>query len=185
MNIAAITDHAKEFLLKHGKHPPVVFVEMEGDESPYILPFANFPFNRTEEREQALFQAARHFALKMRRQLKGKKVMALAFAIEAWGRKQKPGTPYIRPTNAPDRVEILAVTMLDVASMETTASIYEMVRAGGSLDLVTLGEPDKAKSSLLSAFLTGIQTASQEIGMARARLRRVCEEYGMRGGDQS
>ena len=183
MDIDTIITHAKAFLLKHGKHPPVMYVEVEGKADPIMLPFYNFPFTSTRERERGLFTAARFFAQSNKKRLKRTKVTALAFVVEAWGRKQKPGDSYIQPSRAPDRIEILAVTWLDVPSMTLTASMFEMLRSGTSLDLVAIEQPQEARGSLLPAFLVGIETASRPEGDALAKLRQVCDEYAA-GSDE-
>ncbi len=180
MDFQAVTTFAKEVLLESGECHPTVFVEVEGDASPYILPFITFPFRTTEERERGLFAAARHFARKVRKQIKGKKIIHLAFACEGWGAQVQKTDEWVRPSRHPARKEVLFITMLDIATMKQEMSVFEMLRAGESIDLVAMMEkPDEVQSSLLPAFLTGIQTVEQDEGMARAKLRRVCEEYGV------
>lgn len=184
MDIQEITRSARDFLLVHGKHPPTVFVEVEHDEQPHVLPFANFPFDTTEERERGLFAAARRFARVSKKHLKGKRILALAFICEGWGAQVQRGAAWTRPSRHPDRREILFILSLEVASMHQEAAAFEMLRpTGGAIDLVSLAEPEEVCSSLLPAFLTGLQTASLDEGMARAKLRRVCEAYGVRRKD--
>ncbi len=179
MDFQEITDFAKEILLEVGECRPTVFVEIE-DGQPYILPFMNFPFRDTEERERGLFVAARRFAKKVRKQIKGKRIIHLAFACEGWGAQMQKTEKYVRPSQHPARKEVLFITMLDIQTMKQEVIFFEMLRAGESIDLVMLGEkPDEVQSSLLPAFLTGLQTVEQDEGMARAKLRRVCEEYGV------
>ena len=88
---------------------------------------------------------------------------------------------WVRPSQHPARKEVLFITMLDTRTMKQEMSVFEMLRAGGSIDLLSMMEkPNEVRSSLLPAFLTGLSTVEQDEGMARAKLRRVCEEYGVR-----
>ena len=179
MDLEFIVSCAKETLLTVGEHRPVVLIEIEGEATPAICSFADFPFTTTEGREKGMFVAGRRFARKHRKHLKGHAVSHLAFACEGWGRAVSPGTPFVRPSQAADRKEVLIVVLLDVRTMQQQSMMYEMVRTSDALDLLSMGMPDGTKSSLLPAFLVGLQTAQQDEGMARARLRRVCKEYGV------
>jgi hypothetical protein len=89
----------------------------------------------------------------------------LSMVSEAWMSLPKGGKlPAYRPSQDPDRTEVLIITQLTVATRACQMAIYRMVRdqAGTLATLETIGLPGAvtAESPLLEAFLEGYAQAT-------------------------
>jgi hypothetical protein len=142
---------AKDYVLKHGSHPTVLVASGEQGRQYIYLP--DFP-NRSEEKILYLFGAGKQTA-----QFGSVGALSRVFLVmEAWQGKNSN----IRPSQDPNRIEVLVISCLDLATKEQSVVCLEYIRdAKGILrEIKDMVLPDgqtvaKAESPLLPAFVAG------------------------------
>jgi len=146
---------AEEFVLKYGYHPTVLWIQGT-KERKYIL-FEDFP---DEPEAKIGFMA---YAGKTTAEMGNLgNLEQLVLVMEAWMVKLDKGEIYRRPSQHPERIEVLVIGSLDVATQEQRVTAFEYRRdADGMLrELQKYVLPDgstvaQAESPLLSAFIAG------------------------------
>jgi len=97
-------------------------------------------------------------------------IKLLLLASEAWALQLPLGTDHDkvpRPSQHPDRQEILTITELNCQTMQTRSCEFPMVRVGNSVDLLPekrYTEEDNLKAELLEVFLDGYKSGLQCAG---------------------
>ncbi len=157
MKITLLSEKAKEIISRDGYHVPILFVEGTKQTGVSLLDLsmtgdARHLYMRTLGQQFA--REDRHGELKQ-----------LSMVSEAWMSLPKGGKlPAYRPSQDPDRTEVLIITQLTVATRACQMAIYRMVRdqAGTLATLETIGLPGAvtAESPLLEAFLEGYAQAT-------------------------
>jgi len=142
---------AKDFVLRHGYHPPVLWIQGTNGRK-YIL-FEEFP-NEYEEKVALMYVAGKQLA----QQSKMGPLNNVFLVMEAWMGKNRT----IRPSQDPERIEVLIISRLDVLTQEQTVITLEYIRdVDGILrEIKDMVLPDgetaaKAESPLLPAFIAG------------------------------
>ena len=84
-------------------------------------------------------------------------VEQVIYVCEAWS--SPPRTPFIRPSQDPNRTEVLLISALDAKTNTQTLEMYACIRDAKQIviDLKRLPLPEggKVESPLLPAFLAG------------------------------
>lgn len=159
MKIKDITEWAKEFMLKDGKHAPTLFVETDAPQM-VIAELADMP--GTPDARLLYFMAVgRKFAAEH----PGARVREVAFIVMAWANKYVPGQPIpkMRPSQNPDRMELLTISHLIVNadnSMRLDGQMVEIIRdeKGKVRDLYHLpATVEGGQSPILTLFVLGFQ----------------------------
>ncbi len=179
MDIAGLTQIAKEILLERKESRPLLFIELDDGAQPALIIFENFPFTTTGQRRDALFEQGAAFGTAH----KGRHIKQLCFLVEGWvvfARSDQP-RPQCAPSEHPDRVEVLMTHVLDVIppkaagrkpSYKQVGYFIEILR-DGSGDLVDL-LPHKGEAQfehgLLEYFLAGFEGAQLSEKELRAAL---------------
>jgi hypothetical protein len=162
VGIEVIASMAKDHLLKTGGHPPTVLViGTRGTVEGHLeVDMAN---------HQEKVNAMRILGKVLSKERKLGDLRKVFFISEAWiSVPGKPGSNPMRPSLDPNRVEILLVSELDMASKKSSILLYEMVRdQGGELREVIpyQFEDDKkgeTRSYLLEAFVSGYNESLSE-----------------------
>ncbi len=156
MKIEEMTTWAKEFLLQDGTHAPTLFVETEVGQVIAELP--DLP-ETTNQRLSYFLALGRHFAAAH----PGENVRELAFIALSWASKQLPGepAPKLRPSQDPNRVELLMISHLTVNPDHTVkldGQMVEIIRDndGKLRDLFHLpGSVEGGQSPVLVLFVLG------------------------------
>ncbi len=156
MDIQALTQHAKEFLLQDRELAPVLFAELSGKEITLHF-FATFP-NSLRAQRAAMFELGRSHG----KRHKNAEITQLCLIQEVWGQTSACGAPIppYKPSEDPARKEYLLVHVLNVGpgqQYEYQGRFIEILRAGGSIDLAPESEPYEAKEGLLDYFLAGFR----------------------------
>ena len=151
MEIGELVRQAKDFVLRHGGHPTVLVASGENGRLYIYLP--DFP-NNYEEKLLCLFGAGKQAA----QTGSPGKLDKVFLVMEAWQGKNM----HIRPSQDPNRVEVLIISCLDLATKEQSVASLEYIRdAKGILrEIKDMVLPDgqtvaKAESPLLPAFVAG------------------------------
>lgn len=151
---------AKEVLLRDGYHIPTLIVE--GTNDSLILQFDHMAQTHEARAQQLLvagYAVGHDMSLVALRQV--------FFITEAWlSIRNEDGLPEIPPSADPNRIEVLAITGLDLTKQHTSMLLLEMVRNDQD-KLVELREQMQAspgheagysaESPLLDAFVTGFR----------------------------
>ena len=86
-------------------------------------------------------------------------VKQVAFVSEAWTSPAR--TPFVMPSQDPNRMEVLVISALDAATNKQTLEMYTCIRdekqAVVDLKLIELPNEGIAEGPLLSAFLSGFR----------------------------
>lgn len=140
MRIEEITSWAKEFMLKDGTHGPTLFVE-------------------TEARQLYFLALGRRFASDH----PGERVREVTLIIMTWANMQRPGqaAPKLRPSQDPNRMELLMISQLTVNADDSTkldGQLVEIIRDGQGkvCDLYHLPATiEDGQSPILTLFVLG------------------------------
>ncbi len=161
MNIDAIFKLAKETILEDGEHIPMLYVEFAELNELVIAPIIGFGAENqtTFDKQKLLFSIGRALS----KEYLGLKVSCVAFVCEAWTSFVKHGDQfkYERPSEDPNRKEMLLVSTLDASSppnLKQQAYRAEMLRDGSGelVDLLSKSTPlEVGHNRLLTAFLAG------------------------------
>lgn len=156
MDMAVLFEKSKDYLLEHGDHPPVLWIELaRGGLQCFI--FSNFPFDTTEERRQGLFEVGRTIG----HQHPGDEVRQVCLIIEAWSSED----PLFcrKPSRDPKRKEALIAFVINVDGTRQFHSGYqsEIVRQKGTLTLLSYKDINVVSNNLLPAFLDGFASVSK------------------------
>ncbi|MGA7193995.1 MAG: hypothetical protein WBW94_10210 [Anaerolineales bacterium] len=156
-----IASNAKDAVLENGNHVPVLIVE--GSKNIFVIPVEAMPDTHGERLEMMRFVG--QMAAKS-----GKvgNLQQAFFISEGWmsmAREDMP--PEMRPSDDPNRKEVLIISGLQVKERKKSLKLFEMVR-DRSKHVVNLPEilPPQAKDNkveipLLDAFAQGFQFAFQ------------------------
>jgi hypothetical protein len=153
-----VTRVAKEMLLQHGNHVPTLIVEGSKETVvTQVLDVADTNEGRVQQMFEVGYSLARSGEVGTLRQV--------YFVIETWMSTVDPGEqPAIRPSQDPQRKEILLITSVSVPQREQKAAVLEMVRdqTGHLTELRDLPFDDEGvgENRLLTAFVVGFTVAS-------------------------
>lgn len=162
VNFDEIVRLAKETILREGKHGTMLFIQ--GDKNTRITGFGIFP--DTHEGRIAMMQAAGRSAA-----LGGEigRLRQVFMISEGWMSMVMEGKPpNVRPSQDPNRKEVLIVSGLRVEDQLKGLRLYEMRRNfRGKLTDLDEVKPGEGKSGtvdvpLLDAFVEGFQIAFRE-----------------------
>lgn len=160
MDMKYLWQRAKESVLEHGEHIPMIYAETKSNEVFIVAVVGDA--ETADEKRKFLFGAGRKVGLEN----KGKEPVFLCFVNEAWISEQKPGEPrkYKQPSQGPNRREALVAQVMDLTEKPAKQMIYmaEMLRDGSGdlVDLLPNDEPMEAQWTLLPPFLAGWLSAN-------------------------
>lgn len=164
MDIKEVTQDAKDYILEHGEHHPTMYVEFEEKEL-NLMVFADFPYETTFEKQKALFSVG----AKLGQESPGKEIRQIIFVIEAWTstwKKDGEPYPYERPSEDPNRKEVLMVQVMEpnkqTRELKQSVHIIEMLRDGSGelVDLLPRTEQLEVNyNKMLTAFLAGFESS--------------------------
>ena len=149
-----IADAAKEHLLSHGSHPPLLVLDGDAKTVGVDLEFPK----RAERRQELLYVIGLGVA---RTGIVG--ALRQVFLIsEAWMNTVEPGQPFtVMPAGDPKRREVLLISSLRLEARQTRMAIMEMRRdRDGMVRELTDVSPEvaddpTAESPLLNALVDG------------------------------
>ena len=157
LTLEIVAQRVSESTLEHGGHQPTLMIE-DTENQLAILQFGNLP-DTFAEREQQMF--ATGFALAQSGSIGTLKQMF--FVTEGWmSLMTGDKAPERRPSQDPDRQEVLLITQMDVHHRQQGLAIFEMIRdAAYELQALNrysfegaVGE-ERMDSPLLDAFVWG------------------------------
>jgi hypothetical protein len=159
MQIDDLTIWAKEFMLKDGKHAPTLFVETDKPEM-VIAGLADMP-GTPDARLTYFLALGRKFAADH----PGERVREVAFIVMSWASKQEVGkpAPKVRPSQDPNRMELLLISHVTLNADDSVALDGQMVEIlrdgkGKVRDLLQLpGNVEGGQSPMLILFILGFQ----------------------------
>ena len=162
--IEEVVSIAQEVLLEHGNHVPTIIVE--GEKGPVINQLVPFPETH-EGRRERLFIAG----LMLAQSGRVGNLKQVFFISEGWmSLADETGPPQAPPSQDPDRIEVLQITLLEIEANHTDLVLFEMVRDAEEklIELKPLEQPGveeggDVESPLLAAFVDGF-------GRGRARM---------------
>jgi hypothetical protein len=137
-------------MFKFGSHTPTLFVQGTKDKVVMQLPFGEDNLERIEIMTQAGIQLGKSGQIG--------DVEMVVFVDEAWVSPAR--TPYVRPSEDPDRMEVLLITALDPQTSKQTVQMYSCVRdyKGTVIELKPSSTgAAEVESPLLPAFMTGFR----------------------------
>ena len=139
---------AKETMFRFGTCPPMVFARGTKGKVYMPLPDGETLSDRVHIMTQAGIQLAQG----------GKvgEIEQVFYVCEGWSSPAR--TPYVRPSQDPNRAEVLVLSALDAKTNTQTLQMYACIRDAKQavIDLKrALPEDAKAESPLLPAFLAG------------------------------
>ncbi len=172
MNIDFFVEEVKRLILKDGELPFSMFAELDSGEIAVIaiVNEGDTPYDRAYGR----FLSGRVFA---RKKLKKKKIIGLYEANKAW-----MAPPGIRPSQHPERREVVAIAALNAQStgVKQESLTYEIIRdgAGNLIDLLRLNFTEvKSYGVTLPSFMAGVRTAEQDMSLAIHAFRQIWDKY--------
>ena len=161
MDMKDVTRMARAVMLEHGSHYPIVLVE--GSQGGFTGLLKEFP----AEHEAKVEEMARAGAYFVQRQGRIGALRRVFFICEGWMSLAREGkAPEVRPSEDPDRREVLLMTELDVEKAGLGFVILEVIRDPDG-NVVELREMDlgmdgaRAESDLLPAFVAGFWAGSR------------------------
>jgi hypothetical protein len=168
-----VIDTAIKTILEKGEHMPTLYVEYKNREVALIF-MTGVP-DDTLARQKYFFVAGRKVGMES----PGRKVKQLIFADEGWMASHPVDAPspypYKRPSDDPDRKEVLLIQSVDVSNGEVKQSLqtFEMLRGDGTIDLLAGKRMTEDVSCyLLVAFLAGISSADMNDKQFKKFLRK-------------
>ena len=147
---------AQEVLLEHGNNVPTIIAEGEkGSAINQLLPFPQ----THEGRRERLFIAG----LMLAQSGRVGNLKQVFFVSDGWlSLVDETGPPQIPPSQDPDRIEVLQITLLEIEANHTDLVLFEMVRDAEEklIELNPLEQPGveeggAVESPLLAAFVDG------------------------------
>ena len=148
-------------MLEHGSHYPIVLVE--GSQGGFTALLKEFPADHRAKVEE-MARAGAYFAQHQGRIGSLRRVF---FIAEGWMSLAKGGrTAEMRPSEDPNRKEVLLVSQIDVGKVDQGFVILEVRRGtdGKVVELKEMGqgmEDARAESDLLPAFVAGFRAGSR------------------------
>jgi len=161
LTLERITAMAKEMLLRNGAHIPTVLVEgVRNTAAIQIQDLEDTSAKRHIQLAEAGFMLAKTGQLGSLRQV--------FYVGEGWmGREMTKGTaPAIKPSEDPERKEVLLIFSIHVETQEKSLTVFEMLRTGDgqSVDLIELERTQRAESFILEAFVLGYEMGMDTTG---------------------
>jgi hypothetical protein len=155
MDINNIFDKAKQELMKQGCFTPILFVEFF-KAGPIQTLFADFPED-LHQQHVTMFDAGRQVGQERYRD----GLRQVCFVAEAWASDNLD----IEPRHDAKRTAGLFASVLDIENktVRQSAHFAEIVRAGGSIDLLESREID-GDEMLLQGFLAGFVSSKMSDG---------------------
>lgn len=150
MDIEAIAGQMKKMLLERGNIPQIIFVETNQKWCPVIL--TDMPMESTMLKQMYCYSAGRQVA----ETLGDESPKQLVFATEAW--MSENTEKYQTPSEDPDRLEVLHLSILDLKDreMKFSSKDFQILRYAGSVDLAPLPyNVEMAYDKILISFLAG------------------------------
>jgi hypothetical protein len=140
---------AKDSMVKLGGVPPTLFVLGAKHKTYMLLPEGETLPERVHIMTQAGVQLAKSGEVG--------EVEQVVYVSEGWA--SPPRTPFLRPSQDPNRTEVLVISASDAKTNTQTLQMYACIRgakqAVTDLKRLPLPEDAKAESPLLPAFLVG------------------------------
>jgi hypothetical protein len=153
-----VTRIAKETILKHGNHIPTLIAD--GSKRPVFTQIVDMeatPEGRVQQMFTTGFILARSGQVGVLNQV--------FFITEAWlSTATADELPEKRPSEDPQRKEVLLISSFKVSQRQQRSAVIEMVRdsSGKLVDLheIEFGEESEGENRLLTAFVVGFTAAS-------------------------
>src|SRR5580765_144123 len=160
-NILTVLDQAKRYMLKQGKHDPMVFVITKEQQSYRLQVLETQQWNKGAlGRKKALLLLGRSFA--QEECITTEMITALFFVQEMWfvEREKMEDLPD-SPAQEPDRRECLGVLELQTGEQTVEQFFWkvDIIRHGGIIDLGPAQKMEQPESGLLTGFLAGVISA--------------------------
>jgi hypothetical protein len=162
MDITAIMKRAKKLMLKYGNHPPVVLIESKREVSVSVL--KSLP-DTNLDKKKLLFTIGHDLA--MEHDIEPPDVQQLVWICEMWYlsnvREEDIEKVPDHLERVPGRKEGLMVLTLNIdkeRGLSHECRYVEVLRAGGTVDLLPGIVMDDVHSGLLTACLAGVCSAS-------------------------
>lgn len=150
---------AKEQMLAHGEHAPLVFV-FTGRKH-HRLHVTDGWNDDSPSRAKALFLLGRAFA--QAKQVAPGMISAVFLVQEVWTVKRRVGEPELQSSveDQLDRKEALSVLELRTQGpqLRQTGYLADILRQGGAIDLGPTRTMQKVESTLLPSFFAGVGSA--------------------------
>ncbi|MCB9437266.1 MAG: hypothetical protein H6673_09800 [Anaerolineales bacterium] len=161
LSLEQIQTAAREVMLTNGFHLPTIIAQSESAQIVGQVPELG---GSSDEKQAQLF--ALGFLLSQERVLRA--LHQVYLVTEAWSVvfKNPSAVPTeVRPSQHPDRVEVLIIAGLNVIEQIGSLTMYEMVREAEQvvelLEHSIPSEVGEVKSALLEAFVLGFQTGQR------------------------
>lgn len=163
MTINDVVEKAKETILIHGKHVPMLLVE--GAKDNVLVPLHGLPRGDGWERVFSIHD----YGIEMACDRPVGQLQKLFLIHEAWASAPTGGKiPTVDPSQDPKRQEVLLIVELDVPTNKQQSVAFELVRdKAGQLTLMQplmedgkIIQPEIVYSPLLSAFAKGYASIS-------------------------
>lgn len=162
MDIQDVLRRARGQMLKRGGHAPLLLIE-DARGRVVVSVLDRLP-QTTLLKEKLLFLSAMELALE--HDLDAGQVRELVWVCEAWSShftREEELASAPPPSEDPRRKEGLLVRVLTVTPERRLVQTFwwsEVIRAGGTVDLLPPWQPDEVESPLLYAALAGVCAAS-------------------------
>lgn len=144
-----IIDAARGAMFRFGAHPPTVFVHGTRQKAWFTLTMPDTYPERLAKMKHAGMAVAQWGKIG--------ELTQVIYVSEGWA--SPPRAPFVRPSEDPDRTEVLLINALDVAENTQTLEIYTCERDATDevLALTPLpnGKPFEVASDLLPSFVAG------------------------------
>lgn len=122
MTIATIKQQALDFILRHGSHPPVIYVS--GTKTDSVLVLNDLPEDHHQSRKYLFLKG-----VSLAQSQKVGAVHELFLASEAWVSMEKPGQKkHIAPSKDPQRTESLVIYNVDIVSKKQRLFMFAIER---------------------------------------------------------
>lgn len=149
---SVIVTAVKEYALKYGKHPPVLFVHGRRKKIFFEVSWGS----NHQERVDIMTRTGVRFA----KDEELGDLESVIFVCEAWA--SPPRTPMVMPSKDPNREEVLVISGLDVRTKKQTVEIYALIRdyKQSVIGLKPVFLPEEGQtvaSDLLPSFVAGYQ----------------------------
>jgi hypothetical protein len=150
---------AKENLIQYGNHVPTVIAD--GSNQPVIIQIQDIA-DTHEGRLQQMFTVG--FIVAQSGEVG--ELEQVFLITEAWMSSAGPDDlPLIRPSQDPQRKEILLVSSINVPARKQRSAVVEMVRdQAGNIEALRdhpFGEEEEGENKLFTAFVAGFAAASK------------------------
>jgi hypothetical protein len=161
INFEDVASKAKEVALHDGKHVPILIVE--GSKSLIVSQIQDMPETHGERVELMRF-----FGQAAAKSGRVGRLEQVFFISEGWMSVANEGKlPENRPSQDPNRKEVLIISGLELKGLKKSLKLFEMVRNENKqvVDLPELSSPQGKEGAieipLLDAFAQGFRTAFQ------------------------